>query len=100
LPTDTVLCSNDRLAIGFLAAAYEKGVRVGVGHGAGLRVAGHDDHPYASFTCPQLTTVAQDYQSITETSMQRLLAIIDSAERPEQREATLYDGTLVLRNSA
>ena len=52
LPTNTVLCSNDRLAIGFLAAAYDRGLRVGVGEGHALRVAGHDDHPYARFTCP------------------------------------------------
>ncbi|MEE4189078.1 MAG: LacI family DNA-binding transcriptional regulator, partial [Roseobacter sp.] len=42
LPTNTVLCSNDRLAIGFLAAAYDSGLRVGLGDGHALRVAGHD----------------------------------------------------------
>ena len=43
LPTNTVLCSNDRLAIGFLAACYERGLRVGRGDGCALRVASHDD---------------------------------------------------------
>lgn len=100
LPTDTVLCSNDRLAIGFLAAAYDQGLRVGIGEGHALRVAGHDDHPYARFTCPSLTTVAQDYDAITGSSLERLLAIIESGQRPDIHEATLYDGSLVMRKSA
>jgi DNA-binding LacI/PurR family transcriptional regulator len=100
LPTDTVLCSNDRLAIGFLSAAYEEGLRVGVGTGCALRVAGHDDHPYARFTCPALTTVSQDYDAITGTSVDRLLSIIDSGDRPDRKRSKLFDGTLVLRQSA
>ena len=47
LATDTVLCSNDRLAIGFLAACYERGLRVGRGEGCALRIASHDDHPFS-----------------------------------------------------
>lgn len=61
LPTNTVFCSNDRLAIGFLAAAYEQGMRVGRGEGCALRVAGHDNHPFSRFTCPTLTTVSHNY---------------------------------------
>ena len=100
LPTNTVLCSNDRLAIGFLAAAYDRGLRVGVGEGHALRVAGHDDHPYARFTCPSLTTVAQDYDSITGRSLDRLLSIIEAPERPAALGPELFPGTLVRRKSA
>lgn len=100
LPTDTVLCSNDRLAIGFLAGAYDKGLRVGVGDGHALRVAGHDDHPYARFTCPALTTVSQDYDSIAGSSLDRLLKIIETGDRPSAHEAKLFDGTLIIRKSA
>ncbi|MEZ5801048.1 MAG: LacI family DNA-binding transcriptional regulator [Nitratireductor sp.] len=60
LPSNTVLCSNDRIAIGFLAAAYQMGLRVGRGPGCAMRIAGHDDHPWSRFTCPPLTTVSQD----------------------------------------
>ncbi|MGR3376254.1 LacI family DNA-binding transcriptional regulator [Salipiger abyssi] len=100
LPTDTVLCSNDRLAIGFLAAAYEHGLRVGIGHGHALRVAGHDDHPYARFTCPALTTMSQDYESIARQSLDLLLSIIGAGQRPGSKECTHFDGTLILRKSA
>lgn len=100
LPTNTVLCSNDRLAIGFLAAAYEAGLRVGIGEGHALRVAGHDDHPFSRFTCPSLTTVSQDYDRITGQSFDRLLAIVAAGERPEAKRSNLFDARLVKRASA
>jgi DNA-binding LacI/PurR family transcriptional regulator len=100
LSTDTVLCSNDRLAIGFLAAAYESGLRVGRGSGCALRVAGHDDHPIAGFTCPRLTTVAQDYQSITELVVRTLCSLIENGADEEAGEITLFESKLVMRESA
>ncbi len=100
LPTRTVLCSNDRLAIGFLAAAYECGEKVGIGPDCTMRVAGHDDHPFARYTCPGLTTISQDYASITARSVETILRIIESGERPKSREASYFEGRLVMRGSA
>lgn len=100
LPTNTVLCSNDRLAIGFLAATYEHGLRVGVGAGHALRVAGHDDHPFSRFTCPSLTTVSQDYDLIAGQSLACLLDIIASGERPSDKKTAFFDASLVIRASA
>ena len=100
LPTDTILCSNDRLAIGFLSAAYESGMRVGLGAGCAMRVAGHDDHPFSRYTCPTLTTVSQDYTAIAEKSASTLFELIESDSRTEKREVTLFDGNLVMRGSA
>lgn len=100
MKTNTVLCSNDRLAIGFLAAAYECGMRVGRGMGAAMRVAGFDDHPYARFTCPPLTTVAQDYNAIATRSVEAILSLIESGERRESRDNVLFPGTLIQRESA
>lgn len=98
--SNTILCSNDRLAIGLLAAAYESGLRVGRGVGFAIRVAGHDDHPFARFTSPPLTTTAQNYAEIAEQAVQKLLALIGAGERSEQRETKLFDGKLVMRHSA
>jgi len=98
--TDTILCSNDRLAIGVLAAAYALGVRVGRGPEAGLRIAGHDDHPFSRFTCPSLTTVAQDYDQIARHSVETLLSLVDKGADAERRGAVLFAGQLVLRESA
>ena len=100
LSTDTVLCSNDRLAIGLIAAAYQKGLRVGHGPGCALRVAGHDDHPWSQFTCPPLTTVSQDYKAIAERSVEILFELIDGAEPAGERPEELFEGSLVLRLSA
>lgn len=100
-PTNTILCGNDRLAVGFLAAAYEEGLRVGRGDGCALRVAGHDDHPFSRFTCPPLTTVSQDFSAIAAKSMELLTDLIDhDNQRPTERTTTLFDGQLVIRASA
>ncbi len=97
-PTDTVLCSNDRLAIGFLTACFESNIAVGHHDGARIRVAGQDDHPFARFTCPPLTTIAQDYDAISRTSVELLFQAIESTETtPEKR---LFEGRLVMRDSA
>lgn len=99
-PTNTVLCSNDRLAIGLLSAAYELGINVGLREGCSLRIAGHDDHPFSRYTCPPLTTIAQDYSAIAERAASTLLRIIESDESPATRKETLFEGKLVMRDSA
>lgn len=98
--TSSILCSNDRLAIGLLAAAYEKGLRVGRGAGSALRIAGHDNHPFSRFTCPSLTTVAQDYDSISRRSVETLVELVKGDGRTEVRTEMLFSGTLVMRESA
>ncbi len=101
LPSDTVLCSNDRLAIGFLTACYEKGLPVGRTPDCALRVAGHDNHPFSQFTCPPLTTVSQDYEKISNRSVETLFRIIENPEAPAgDREDILFNGTLIKRASA
>lgn len=99
-PTNTVLCSNDRLAIGFLAACYERGLRVGRGSGHALRVAGHDDHPQSRFSCPSLTTVAHEYDKLSEAAVQQLFDLIESGGRFGERRVTLFPARLTLRSSA
>ena len=100
LKTDTVLCSNDRLAIGFLSACYERGLRVGRGDGCALRVASHDDHPFSRFTCPSLTTVAHDFDSVANRSVETLFEMVESGGRLNERMEILYPARLVLRASA
>ena len=100
LPSDTVLCSNDRLAVGLIAAAYQKGLRVGHGPGCALRIAGHDDHPWSQFTCPPLTTVSQDYSAIAERSVSVLFELLERGPSGTDRPEVLFDGKLVLRDSA
>ncbi|SFR19857.1 DNA-binding transcriptional regulator, LacI/PurR family [Poseidonocella sedimentorum] len=100
LPSNTLLCSNDRLAIGLLAAAYQLGFRVGQGEGCALRVAGHDDHPFSRYTCPALTTVSQDYSAIATRAAEVLFGIIESGHRPDQKLESHFEGRLIMRGSA
>ncbi len=100
LPSSTVLCSNDRIAIGLLAAAYDQGLRVGRGPGCAMRIAGHDDHPWSRYTCPPLTTVSQDYSAIVEVSVEKLFEIMNAGGKNESRQETLFEGKLILRLSA
>lgn len=98
--TNTILCSNDRLAIGVLAACYERGLRVGRGPGCALRVASHDDHPFSRFTCPSLTTAAHDYAAVAGRSVETLFELMENGGHFRQRPETLFPAHLVVRASA
>ena len=100
LPTDTILCSNDRLAIGLLSACYELGIRVGREKDSELRVASHDDHPYSKFTCPSLTTAAHDYEAVASQSVNTLFKLIEEGGRLNNREEKLFAARLIMRDSA
>lgn len=70
----TLLCANDRLAIGVIRAAQRHGLFARREEGRPpLRIAGHDDHPLSAFVTPALTTVAQDAPTIGRTVLHRLL---------------------------
>nr|WP_254899058.1 LacI family DNA-binding transcriptional regulator [Thalassococcus arenae] len=100
LPTDAVLCSNDRLAIGFLSACYELGIRVGREPDCSLRVASNDDHPFSKFTCPSLTTAAHDYDGVSNRSVETLFELVESGGKFRSRTETLFPARLILRASA
>ena len=66
-----------------------------------MRIAGHDDHPFSRFTCPSLTTVAQDYESISEWSVEALFSLIEGwAAHPVRAFEKLFEGKLIMRASA
>ncbi|MEM7299529.1 MAG: LacI family DNA-binding transcriptional regulator [Pseudomonadota bacterium] len=99
-PRGTILCSNDRLAIGLLSAFYKKGIRVGRGEGCAVRVASMDDHPFSQFTCPSLTTAAHDYDQVASKAFNSLRDLIDAGGRFNKRMETLFSAQLILRSSA
>ena len=69
----TILCANDRVAIGAIRAANKHGLfSRGSIAGGGLRIAGHDDHPLSQYMFPALTTVAQDVEGIADAAIQLL----------------------------
>ena len=64
-----------------------------------MRVAGQDDHPFSRYTCPSLTTIAQDYAAISNKATATLLRAIEGGDR-DRREDVLFEGRLVMRDSA
>lgn len=96
--TNTILCSNDRLAIGLLTACYEQNIRVGRGADCAIRVAGQDGHPHSRYTCPPLTTISHDYDAVSKGAAEALFAALDGHVEPWK--STRFEGKLVLRDSA
>lgn len=101
LPTRTILCANDRLAFGVIAAAWQRGIKVGHGSEYDLRVAGHDDHPLSRYACPPITTVAQNYNEIGRLAIELLLGKLSENENPKRRSDRVFlKSELMLRQSA
>ena len=92
----TILCANDRIAFGVMAAACQIGISVG--RLADLRIAGHDDHPLSQYACPSLTTVAQDVDRLATLSLERLMQGI--ALGANRSSTDRLEARLIMRNSA
>jgi LacI family transcriptional regulator len=90
-----IVCGNDAMAVGALAAVARAGLRVP----RDLSVTGFDDLPLAPFTVPPLTTVAQPVAELAEAAVERLLTRIERpAEAPPPRH-TVFPVRLVVRGS-
>lgn len=104
LPTGTVLCSNDRIAFGVTSALWQAGLKIGRLKDCDVRVAGHDNNPLSEYTCPPLTTVAQDYNEIGRLAIELLFRTLgettdDRLELPETQRI-LLNAEIKLRMSA
>lgn len=103
-PTRTILCANDRVAFGVMAAINETGARIGAGRDYDYRVAGHDDQPLAAYASPSLTTVSQDVERMGQIALDMLFRKIgrpdDASTPPPQSDRVLLSAELVFRNSA
>ncbi|MFK7765048.1 MAG: LacI family DNA-binding transcriptional regulator [Roseobacter sp.] len=98
--TDTILCANDRIAIGAIRAANKHGLFVAKrSHQPSLRIAGHDDHPLSRFMFPAITTARQDIDGIGADAV-RLLVERIREERNGAGIAQLKGVTLKIRESA
>jgi DNA-binding LacI/PurR family transcriptional regulator len=96
----SILCVNDRVAIGALRAAASHGLEPGGKRMGGLRIMGHDDYPLCPYTVPSLTTVAQNVDEIGRTAVSRLVGAIHAQQMPEGQFVKLLDGDIKVRESA
>jgi LacI family transcriptional regulator len=68
-----VVCFNDKVAVGVMEAAAERGLRVP----GDLSVAGFDDIDVSRATTPRLTTVRQPLQEMGRTAVTMLMRQLD-----------------------
>jgi len=103
-PTRIILCGNDRVAFGVLAALQQAGKKVGITPDCDLRVAGHDNQPLSEYIWPPLTTVQQNTAEMGRIAMQMLFRRLDGADAQdgegERGTHVLLDAELILRASA
>jgi len=96
----TILCANDRIAIGAIRAGNTHGL---LGRGSevrgALRIAGHDDHPLSRYIFPALTTVAQEIEGIGGDAVDLLITRIRDG-RDGSAVTRLREGALRVRESA
>lgn len=96
----SILCANDRVAIGALAAAGKHRLQPGALRQGGLRIAGHDGYPLCEYTSPRLTTVAQNLDGIGQAAVTRLVESIRTQKSPEEQTVKLFEGEMRIRDSA
>ena len=97
----TILCANDRLAIGVVRAANRHHLLLGSNNGmAPFRVAGHDDHPLSAYVNPALTTVSRNTVGIGQAAFAQILDQIESGGRCRTGVTRTFDAELRLRESA
>lgn len=88
-----MVCFNDKVAVGTLQAARERGLRVP----ADLAIAGFDDIDLSRATDPPLTTVRQPLQEMGRIAVTQLMRVLDG-HQPEALHIELAT-TLVVRDS-
>ncbi len=97
----TILCANDRLAIGVIRAANRHHLwSKRNGETTRFRVAGHDDHPLAAYVHPALTTVSRNTSGIGEAAVEQILDQIVNGKRSGKGITRTFDAELRLRESA
>jgi LacI family transcriptional regulator len=88
-----IVCFNDKVAVGTLQAARERGLRVP----EDLAIAGFDDIDLSRATDPPLTTVRQPLQEMGRIAVTHLMRVLDG-HQPEALHIELAT-TLVVRAS-
>jgi len=97
----TILCANDRLAIGVIRAANRHHLlSQRKGESSEFRVAGHDDHPLSAYVYPALTTVSRNTSAIGQAAVEQVLDQIENGRRTEFGVVRTFDAELRLRESA
>jgi LacI family transcriptional regulator len=91
-PTAVVM-GNDTIAMGAMAAAVEKGLRIP----EDIAIVGFDDIPLARYAIPALTTVRVPASEMASTGGEMILRLIRGAQLDTPKR--VFDAELVIRRS-
>jgi DNA-binding LacI/PurR family transcriptional regulator len=91
-PPTAVFATNDFMAIGVMAAAWELGKQIP----RDLSIVGLDDISLASYTTPPLTTIVIDKPAVMSLAIETLLQAIDGQATAS---SSMYPATLAVRGS-
>jgi DNA-binding LacI/PurR family transcriptional regulator len=92
-PGTAVFASNDLTALGLLSALRERGLSVP----GDVSIVGFDDIPEAAYLYPPLTTVRQDFATLGELMLQKLLVTLEEGQ--DELVETPLATRLVVRES-
>ena len=87
-----IICATDNIALGILRYLHEHDVAVP----QSVSVAGFGGYPVGNITYPSLTSLAFDYQSLGETTAQKLLAMLQGESVQSKFDNNL---NLIIRES-
>ena len=93
-PPDGVFCQSDHIALGVCKAIRQAGMNVP----GDIAVVGFDNHDFASFVSPSLTTIDQPLEQIGRVAFDQLKMMVDH-ETIEDR-SILLKARLIRRESA
>jgi DNA-binding LacI/PurR family transcriptional regulator len=93
-PPSAVFISSDRMALGAMRAARERGMRIP----EDIAIVGYDDLFVAEHTNPPLTTVRAPIDAISEQATKMLIEAIRGGKRIEPRQIILPT-ELIVRES-
>jgi LacI family transcriptional regulator len=89
-----LVCANDYIAIGALAACHKEGVRVP----EEMSIIGFTGDEIGQYTAPPLTTMVQPIEEIGARAVEMLLSRIEEPDLPH--EQVLMPSKLLVRNSS
>ena len=91
---DALFCANDVLAIGFMRAAEEKGVKIP----EDISIIGCDNIKFAQYYMPSLTTLRIPKYDMGRKSVKKLIDTIENRARVHKSD--MFDCELIIRESS
>ena len=92
-PATAIIASNDRMALGALAVARERGLEIP----RDFSLLSFDNTPVVRFTQPPLTAVDQPVADLASTAVEMIIRDLRGQDTPAQR--LILDADLVVRQS-